>query len=115
MSATETRLSLHYDDGTKIDFNSEEDVIHHLAVQGTAGVEGLHEEASPEDMAVAHLEAQIKAIKGGEPATGDPYRADVEPATGKRVKTRKQLEAAVTAKQEADVLAEAEAAKGGGE
>jgi hypothetical protein len=89
------RVVLHFDDGTKIDFNNEADALNHVKVQGGAGVVGLHEEGSPEELLAANLEAQLKALKGGEPATGDPYNPGVEAVPGKRLLTRKQLDSAV--------------------
>jgi hypothetical protein len=90
------RVVLHFDDGTKIDFNNEADALNHVKVQGGAGVTGLHEEGTPEELAIANLEAQLKALKSGkETATGDPYNPGVELKPGKQLKTRKQLDAAV--------------------
>lgn len=39
-----SRVTLWYDDGSKIDFNEEGDALHHLAQQGMAGVADLREE-----------------------------------------------------------------------
>jgi len=89
-----SRFSLHFDDGTKIDFETKEDALYHCRVQGVAGVEDLHEEASPEEHLIAHLEGALAAVKGGEPATGDPYRV-VSDARGKKAMTRKQIEKAI--------------------
>ncbi len=90
------RVSLHFDDGNKIDFNNEADALHHVRVQGAAGVTGLHEESAPEEFAIANLKAQLKALEGGkETATGDPYQAGLEAPQGKKLKTRKQLDTAV--------------------
>ena len=69
-----SRVVLHFDDGTKIDFNNEDDALHHLSVNGSAGVSGLNEEAD-EDPGVNQ---------------------------GKRVKTRAQLDKAVKDKADAE-------------
>jgi hypothetical protein len=89
------RVSLFYDDGSKIDFNSEGDAVAHVLRQGSAGVVALHEEATPEENLKAQLEAQLKALKDGEPATGDPYRAEVDLKQGKKIMDRAALDKAV--------------------
>lgn len=79
------RVSLHFDDGTKIDFNDEADALNHARVQGISGVVELSEEASEQERAILHAEDQLAVAKGKSPAQAE--------AKGKRLYTRKQFEA----------------------
>lgn len=59
---SDERVVLLYDDGSKIDFNNEDDAVYHLSQQGVAGVLRLVGEASQEETADrAELEARVAA------------------------------------------------------
>jgi hypothetical protein len=90
-----SRVTVHFDNGHRIDFNVLDEALHHLSVHGSAGVVDVCEEATPEAHLAAVLKAQLAALNAGEPATGDPYLPELDVPKGKRLMTRKQVDAAL--------------------
>lgn len=59
-----SRVTLHYDDGSRIDFNNQDDAVYHLRVAGFAGVVELRDGATGKP--VANREKLVNLATGEE-------------------------------------------------
>lgn len=57
------RVSIHYDDGTKTDFNNVDDAVVHAHVQGSAGVTSVKDEDGGSVLTRKQLEDQVARVR----------------------------------------------------
>jgi hypothetical protein len=63
------RVSIHFDDETKIDFNDLSDAIFHATQQGVAGISGVEDEDGKSVVTRKQLEGMVAQVQeqGNEP------------------------------------------------
>lgn len=58
-----SRVSIHFDDESKVDFNDVADAVFHAAQQGTAGVTGVKDEDGRSVLTRKQLEVKVAQVQ----------------------------------------------------